>query len=234
MAGVTGFDIRIVFNYKFFFNITALFTVHKSGKSIRLSLKIHIQPKPNEEKMMRLSEPRVPPMEISEMDEEQRHILERASFDEPINIFKTLVRHKKLMKRWLVFSAHVLNKSTLPARERELVILRIGWRCKAEYEWAQHVVIGKAAGLTEVEIDRITQGPDAKGWSNLDQTLLRATDELHDDAFISDETWNELTRTYDENQIMDLIFAVGNYQIVSMALNSLGVQLDPGLTGFKK
>lgn len=183
---------------------------------------------------MRLSVPRVPPLEISEMDEEQRLVLERASFDAPINIFKTLVRHTKLMKRWLVFSAHVLNKSSLPARERELVILRIGWLCQAEYEWAQHVVIGKKAGLTEEEIDRITKGPDAKGWSKLDQTLLRATDELHGDAFISNETWNELTKTYDVNQMMDLIFAVGNYQIVSMALNSLGVQIDPGLTGFKK
>jgi 4-carboxymuconolactone decarboxylase len=183
---------------------------------------------------MRLSKPRVAPLDMSEMNEEQRHVVDRASFGEPININKTLAHHHKLLKRWLVFAAHVLNKSTLPARERELVILRVGWLCRAEYEWAQHVIIGKKAGLTEEEIDRITLGPDTEGWSEPDRALLRATDELKNDAFISDPTWNELKKTYDDKQMMDFIFAVGNYNLVSMALNTLGVQLDPGLDGFKK
>jgi 4-carboxymuconolactone decarboxylase len=64
--------------------------------------------------------------------------------------------------------------------------------------------------------------------------LLKAVDELHNDSFISDETWNALTQTYDTKQMMDLVFAVGQYNLVSMALNSFGVQLDPGLEGFSK
>jgi len=187
-----------------------------------------------EEQRMRLSQPRLAPIDISDMDEEQRNVVERASFDEPINIFKTLAHHHKLLKRWLVFSAHVLNKSTLPAREREMAILRVGWLRKAEYEWAQHVVIGQKAGLTVEEIDRIALGPDAPGWSAPDRAILNAADELIGDAFITDGTWKELQKTFNDQQIMDLIFAVGNYDIVSMALNSLGVQLDPGLEGFKK
>lgn len=182
---------------------------------------------------MRLSQPRIPPLEMPEMDEEQRDVVERASFDKPINIHKTLAHHHKLLKRWLVFATHVLNKSTFPARERELVILRVGWLCQAEYEWAQHAVIGKKAGLTDEEIERIKSGPDTGGWSELDKTLLQATDELINDAFISDPTWHELKKTYDDKQMIDLIFAVGNYNLVSMALNSLGVQLDPGLKGFE-
>ena len=98
------------------------------------------------------------------------------------------------MKRWLVFGNHVLGKSTLPARERELVILRIGWLCRSGYEWGQHVAIGKAAGLSDEEIARIPKGADAAGWSAADRALLRATDELHGDAFISDATWAELAR----------------------------------------
>lgn len=183
---------------------------------------------------MLLSRPRVLPLDSSEMDDEQSEVVERASFGEPINIFKTMGRHPKLLKRWLVFASHVLNKSTLPARERELVILRIGWLCRAEYEWAQHVIIGKKAGLTDEEIERIKQGPEAEGWSETDRALLRATDELKNQTFISDATWNELKKVYDDKQMMDMIFAVGNYNLVSMALNSLGVQLDPGLEGFEK
>ena len=127
-----------------------------------------------------------------------------------------------------------MNKSALPARDRELVILRMGWLCRAEYEWAQHVVLGRKAGLTEAEIDRIPDGAKAEGWSEKDRALIAATDELKNDAFITDATWNTLKKSYDDQQIMDLIFAAGNYNLVSMALNSLGVQLDPGLEGFKK
>jgi alkylhydroperoxidase family enzyme len=152
--------------------------------------------------------------------------------DGPIlNIFRTLAHHPKLMKRWLVFGNHVLAKSTLAPRERELVILRTGYRCRAGYEWSQHVEIARASGLSDEEIDRIARGPDAPGWSDLDRALLRASDELHDDQFVSDATWAELSAHYDTQQLMDLVFAVGQYTLVSMALNTLGVQLEPGAPG---
>jgi alkylhydroperoxidase family enzyme len=133
------------------------------------------------------------------------------------------------MKRWLVFGNHVLGKSTLPARERELVILRVGWLCRAGYEWGQHVLIGRTAGLSDEEIERIALGPEEDGWSAGDRWLLRATDELHGDAFISDATWQALAETFSVQQLMDLIFTVGQYNLVSMALNSLGVQPEEGL-----
>ena len=145
---------------------------------------------------------------------------------------KPLSHHPDLFRRWLVFGNHVLFKSTLPSRERELIILRIGWLCEAEYEWAQHVLIGKEAGLTAEEIDRIKAGPNARGWSEADKLLLQATDELRKDAFITDTTWNGLSQHFDSRQLMDVVFAVGQYNLVSMALNTLGVQLDDGLEGF--
>lgn len=185
----------------------------------------------DKEYAMRLTEPRVAPLELNEMDDEQREVVRKAAFDEPLNIHLTLARHPKLLKRWLVFAAHVLNKSLFPAREREIAILRIGHLCRAGYEWAQHAEIGKNVGLTDQEIERIKQGADAIGWSASDRAVINATDELHTDSFISDETWNALKKNYDEKQIMELIFAVGNYTLVSMALNTLGVQLEPRLKG---
>jgi alkylhydroperoxidase family enzyme len=147
------------------------------------------------------------------------------------NIFRTLANHEKLAKRWLVFGNHILSKSTLPAREREIVILRIGWLCQSAYEWGQHVVIGKRAGITEEEIPKIKEGPNA-GWSDHEALLLKAADELHGDAFVSDETWAGLTKTYNDQQMMDLVFTCGQYNMVSMALNSFGVQLDDDIEGF--
>jgi len=178
---------------------------------------------------MRLEKPRVEPLGDDQLDPEIR---ERFGSGPILNIFRTLAHHPKLMKRWLVFGNHVLAKSTLPPRERELLILRIGWLCQSEYEFGQHTVIGKQTGLTDSEIKRVTEGPDADGWSDADRLLLQAVDELHHDAFVSDATWKSLSRHLSTEQLMDLVFAVGQYNLVSMALNTLGVQLDEGVPGF--
>jgi alkylhydroperoxidase family enzyme len=182
---------------------------------------------------MRLSSPRVPPVDPEALQGEPREILARSRTSErTLNIYATLIHHPKLMKRWMVFGNHVLNKSTLPPRDRELLILRIGWLCRAEYEFGQHVVIGRREGLSDEEIERVTRGPAAEGWDPFDATLLRAADELHGDAFLSESTWNELAAHYDTMQLMDVVFTVGQYNLVSMALNTLGVQLDEGIPGF--
>ncbi|MDQ3012738.1 MAG: carboxymuconolactone decarboxylase family protein, partial [Acidobacteriota bacterium] len=105
---------------------------------------------------MVLTEPRLEPLTEEQLDDGTRRILDRARMrGRVLNIFRTLAHHPKLLERWMVFGTHVLSKSTLPAREREMLILRIGWLCRSEYEWGQHVLIGSQAGLTNEEIERI-------------------------------------------------------------------------------
>lgn len=170
-------------------------------------------------------------MELEDMDEESRV----AFGDGPVlNIFRTLAHHPKLMKRWLVFGNHILGKNTLSPRDRELAILRVGWLCRAEYEWAQHAAIALRSGISEEEIKRVSRGPDDEGWSAQEVALLRATDELVDDAFIQDKTWEQLTGFYNKEQLIDLVFTVGQYNLVSMALNTLGVQIEEGGARFPK
>ena len=178
--------------------------------------------------------PRIPPVSLADADPETRALLDSLSNfrDDDVsvlNVFGTLAQHPKLIKRWLVFANHVLLKSTISGRDRELAILRAGWRCHAPYEWGQHVVIGRREGITDEEIARIGAGPDAPGWSEHDAAILRAVDELHDTSTISDATWATLTETYDQQQCMDLVFAIGQYHLVSFALNAFGVERDDGL-----
>lgn len=176
---------------------------------------------------MRIRQPRILPVTEADWTDDSRPVLAANSARGPVlNVFATIARHPKLLKRWVVFANHVLNGSTLPARERELVILRTGFVCRSGYEWAQHAAIGRLAGLTDFEIARIVEGPDAPGWTTADQLLLRATDELVTDHFISETTWSALAQQWSEQQLMDLVFAVGQYTLVSMALNSFGVQLE--------
>ena len=174
---------------------------------------------------MHPTSPRVHPLALESLDGEAHEIL--AGFvrgGEAPNIFSTLAHHPKLLKRWRVFATHILNKSTLPARERELLILRIGWRARAPYEFSHHVRIGRRAGLTTEDIERIKLGPDAQGLDPFDAALLVAVDELDTDTCLSDSTWKQLSERFDTQQMIDLVFTVGQYKMVSMALNSLGVQ----------
>jgi 4-carboxymuconolactone decarboxylase len=187
----------------------------------------------SEIKPMHLTDPRIKPLPQSEWDDETREQMESLRRDGHVyNIFATLARHPQLLKRWLVFAGHVLSKSTLPAREREIVILRMGWLCRAEYEWGHHVAIGKQAGLSNDDIKRIAEGPDAAGLDPFEATLLRAVDELHANTFISDSTWRALTQRYNTQQVLDFLFTAGQYKLVSMVLNSVGVQLEEGFEGF--
>jgi alkylhydroperoxidase family enzyme len=184
---------------------------------------------------MRLSSPRVTPLDEKDWSDEARAELGRmAEGGRVFNIFKTLARYPKLLKRWLPFANHILFKSSLSPREREILILRIGWLCQAEYEFGQHVVIGRRAGLSDADIQRIVDGPGAAGWDPFEAALVRAADELHRDAIISDATWKTLSARYGTEQLMDAVFTVGQYNLVSMALNTLGVQLDAGLEGLAR
>ena len=173
--------------------------------------------------------PRITPLLETEWNDDQRAILDALKRNgQVLNIFATLGRHPELMRNFLPFGGYILSGSGLPPRHREMLMLRIGWLCQSRYEWAQHARIAKAIGLSDEEIRGIAQGPDAACWDDFESTVLRAADELHYDAIVSDATWNALETQYSMEQILDAILTVGQYNQVSMALNSFGIQLEAG------
>ena len=141
--------------------------------------------------------PRIPPLPESEWDDDLRRILgaRPTGLDGRLgdsNIFPTFARHKDLLRAWLPFGGFLLGGGILPARERELLILRTGYNCGSAYEWGQHVRISERLGMDRDEILRVAEGPEADGWSAGDVALLRAADELHEHAKIGDGTWAQL------------------------------------------
>jgi 4-carboxymuconolactone decarboxylase len=168
--------------------------------------------------------PRLAPVPPEEQSDEQRTLL--STIPQPLNIFSTLVRHPGLFRRWAPFGGKLLG-GKLPARAREIVILRTAWRCGASYEWAQHVAIGRAAGLSADEIRAVAKdGADAPGWTASEAALLRAVDELVDDHGIGDATWAALAAAFDERQLIEIPMLSGHYAMLAGTLNSLGVQPD--------
>ncbi len=181
------------------------------------------------------TEPRIPPLPPEERDERTAELLRSmlvGPADSDLNIFSTLARHPRLLKRWSEFGGVLLFRGTISARDRELVILRTAWNCRADYEWGQHTVIGREAGVTDDEIARVIRPVSAGGWSAEDEALLHAADELHEASVISDPTWDALAARFDDQQLIELCMLVGQYHLVAFALNSLRVQREPGVEGF--
>ncbi|MGD2131595.1 MAG: carboxymuconolactone decarboxylase family protein [Maricaulaceae bacterium] len=180
---------------------------------------------------MRLTKPRVPPVSIENAEGEAAELMRaRANKNgEVLNVFGTLANFPTAMTPFLTWASFILSDNNpLPPREREIVILRTGFLCRSGYEWTQHVRVGLRAGLTDAEVLRIKAGADAEGWSPADAALLKATDDLVKDHFISDAVWAELIEHFSQEQAAAVVFSVGQYTLVSMFLNTCGVQLDPG------
>jgi 4-carboxymuconolactone decarboxylase len=148
------------------------------------------------------------------------------------NILGIYAWHPSFIRGWMPFSNH-LRHSTLSDRVREMVIIRTTWLGYGEYEWAQHVWMSQAAGyLTEAEIGALREGPDAAEWSADDAVLVRAVDELCGTKNVSDATWRDLEPRFSREQLIDLVFTVGTYDMHCTAFNALGLELDEGMTGF--
>jgi alkylhydroperoxidase family enzyme len=174
---------------------------------------------------------RIPFLDLATLEGEDADTAAKNRFSgRDLNLFRVLMHHPKLTRRWTVFAGHILQKQTLSVRERELLILRIGWLNQAEYEWAQHVEIAKRGGVTDAEIEQVKLGPRGR-WSAHEAALLQAADDLFHNSVVSDDTWAVLAAKYNTQQMMDLVFTIGQYNLVSWALNSFGVPLDDFLPG---
>lgn len=146
-----------------------------------------------------------------------------------LNALGLFAHHPELAQAFFTFNGHLLLASTLSVRDRELVVLRVASLRDAPYEWAQHQVIAGDAGIDPAEVARVRFGPDAPGWSTLDAALLRAVDELVQDAGLTQPTWATLSASYKTEQLLDLVFTIGAYDLLAMVFNTFGVQLDDDL-----
>jgi 4-carboxymuconolactone decarboxylase len=173
-----------------------------------------------------MQQPRISPLTDADWTEEQGVLLAKGGPAAKLNIFRTLVRHTELYRAFMRFGAYILNNNTLDARSRELLILRAGHLSHCAYEIHQHNAIGKRVGLSDAELERVAVGPSAVEWSSRERALLEAADELHAHQRLSDATWTALAKEFSEKQLMDLVFTVGQYTMVSMFLSTFGVQIE--------
>jgi 4-carboxymuconolactone decarboxylase len=170
---------------------------------------------------------RVAPLPPEERDERQAELVRMAGAE--AGVYTTLVRATEVFGDFLPFGRRLLRLSSLPPRERELLIMRTAFRCTAAYEWSHHDRIGRRAGLSDQDIDLLARDEVKPGDAD-DATLLliRAADELVGDHVLGDETWARLIQAYTVPQIIEICMLVGEYAMLAGTLNSLGVQIEDG------
>ena len=177
---------------------------------------------------------RLCPLPADQWDDAARHAVsgmlpeERRNPEGAGTLLSTLVRHPQLTRAYLKYSTYLLYGSTLPPRVREQVILRVAHRRGCTYEWSHHVEMGKKIGLTDADIEAAQTGQSNDAF---DSALMNAVDELDEKSNISDQTWAVLGERLDEQQRMDLVFTIGNYIALAMALNTFGVEVEDDFDG---
>jgi 4-carboxymuconolactone decarboxylase len=136
-----------------------------------------------------------------------------------------------LARAYLEFAQQIFD-CVLPVRDKELMVLRVAWLCKAPFEWGEHVKVGRhVAAITEEEIERIKLGSAAPDWSEHERALMKAVEELIGDAMITDETWEVLARTLTEAQLIEIPMVVCLYQGTAYWQNALRSRLPEGNEG---
>ncbi|HEY3834355.1 MAG TPA: carboxymuconolactone decarboxylase family protein [Acidimicrobiia bacterium] len=141
----------------------------------------------------------------------------------------TMLHHPALAQTWLTFNNVLLYGGALDDRQRELMVLRVAWRTRSNYEWAQHVRLAARAGIDADEIDVIASGEACERFTPLERALLAATDQLLDGYRIDDATWSQLAEHLDDRQLVEAVFVVGTYTCLAMAFKSFGLRLDPSI-----
>ncbi|MEX2268559.1 MAG: carboxymuconolactone decarboxylase family protein [Acidimicrobiia bacterium] len=187
--------------------------------------------------------PRIAPLPTDEWSDEETAALRAVYGDKPAdallsddpdsqpmpNVLATLMRHPALARPFLKYNHALMTTPTVAPRLRELMVLRVAYRTRSTYEWAQHVRLAPRFEITAEELDAIARGADAGVWSPLETELLRATDQLLDHYRIDDDTWSRLAEHLDEHQLIEVAFIVGTYTCLAMVFNSVGLELDPDL-----
>jgi alkylhydroperoxidase family enzyme len=168
---------------------------------------------------------RVPPLAPEERDQRQAELVAQAGAE--LGVYTTLVRNADVFADLLPFGQRLLQLSTLDSSVRELLILRVAWRCRAPYVWSHHEVAGRSVGLTDDDLTVLTTDT-VDDREPLRAVLLRAADELVADHRLSDATWPDMADRYPTEQIIEICLLVGQYAMLAGTLNSLGVQIEDG------
>jgi 4-carboxymuconolactone decarboxylase len=169
--------------------------------------------------------PGLSPMTVDELSPEIREMLGPWAF----NLHRTLAYSEQSLTQWMPFAKHILQENSLSVREREIAILRVGWNCRSPYEWGMHEGVARTAGFTDEDLDAICVGKGSDHWTASEAAILAAVDDLHAHSTIADGTWVQLKAHFTKQQLVDMVYLIGQFHLISIMLNAMRTPLENGL-----
>jgi 4-carboxymuconolactone decarboxylase len=138
---------------------------------------------------------------------------------------RALAHRPPLLRTFLAWARVLAREGALTRRDHEILALRVSLSCRSAFEWGEHLEFGRAAGLTDDDVEAIVAGAEHPRWQPHEAALVRAADQLHAGFDIDDDTWRVLTAHYDEGQLVEVVYVVGQYTMLSMVANGLRVRV---------
>lgn len=148
----------------------------------------------------------------------------------PLSVFRVLLHHPRLAKAMHDLLAVLLFDARLDQRLRELVIMRIGWVTRSNYEWTQHWRVARGLQVPEDDLVAVRDWLRSDRFGPVERAVLQATDETLDTGTVSAHTWQSLNaHIADRQAILELVVAIGHWRMFSSLLRSLEIPLEEGV-----
>jgi alkylhydroperoxidase family enzyme len=185
---------------------------------------------------------RIEPLDPAQAPDKVREALDNLP---PLNIFRTLAHAETAFRPFLRFGAAVLGRMSLDPVVRELAILAVAKEAEAEYEWIQHVEIGKAVGVTDAQIAALAEsdscapeGSDeriaaaaANGgvFNAAQQAAIELAAAVVRGPHISDDLYDCVHAQFSDRELVELLIAIGDYLMLARVMTILEIDIDEGV-----
>ena len=142
-----------------------------------------------------------------------------------LNLFRMAAHAETAFIPWLRLGGALLGSLSLDGIHRELAILQVANLIGAEYEWVQHVAIGREVGVTDEQIEAIASGDlDSAAFDETERALLRFTKRAI--ARDTGDAFDELSAHFEPRKIVELLMVIGHYASIAYLIEATGVELD--------
>jgi 4-carboxymuconolactone decarboxylase len=170
---------------------------------------------------------RVPYPDPETLSDRAREALEALP---PLNIFRMLAHAETALRPYLRFGGALLSDLELDPVARELAILQTARLFEADYEWIQHVAIGRAVGVTDAQIAALERGAlDDGAFDAAQRALLRFMTAAMQTPRPSDEDFAAVREHYAPREIVEVLLVAGAYAMLARIMTSLELDLDDAL-----
>ena len=150
-----------------------------------------------------------------------------------LNVFRVLLHQPGVAKQIAELLSELLAGKALDPRQRELIIMRLGWSTHSVYEWTQHWRVARSMGMTEVDILGVRDWHNHSAYSSADRCVLAAVDDWVADGAIQAETWSRCEAEFADPAVrIELVAAIGTWCMISALLRSLDVPLEDGVAAW--